>query len=425
MPFRGWRRRPDEAVEKSQSGGTDRRRETLRLNTVHSLMARVKRRRNTTVGVSSVIVGHQAATLVLLQALRANTGYALSLLVSVPVRRDVSSIASRFPPFIYEITAHDIGHAPNSRADGRFGDLARGENGGELVATRSSTQREPTDVKPPRLSSRGLEIIALRAVPIWGRVSFAGPSHASDRAFVWDWRRDVSCEREFTQAANSEFPEEDLSLRRRKQTADRNRRTYAATYVIPRLRSIFFWPRNSPGPSGWRNYPRLPVPITLRINRTNRRWEGGARPQKGSYKLGRLSVNVGAVVETNNYEQVTKEEKEKTARIEEDIDDPSCADTWRLSLLLVGRLIPSCSRTGGCERADVSFVFPWYDSPWHDGFLTTRNDDGLLKRLPRIVQRREMIGKLLLTFWILRWTSYFGERICFLRRLTRGYIITP
>lgn len=49
-------------------------------------MVQVKRRRKATVGVSSVIVGHEAAaTLMLLQALLANSS-ALSLLVSVPAR---------------------------------------------------------------------------------------------------------------------------------------------------------------------------------------------------------------------------------------------------------------------------------------------------------------------------------------------------
>lgn len=89
-----------EVEENPRSGGTnqltDRSLQDMTLKHRSLLMVQVKRRRNITVGVSSVIVGHEAATLMLLQALLVNNfayGSALSLLVSVLASaRRVSSI---------------------------------------------------------------------------------------------------------------------------------------------------------------------------------------------------------------------------------------------------------------------------------------------------------------------------------------------
>lgn len=71
---------------------TDRSLQDMTLKHRSLLVVQVKRRRNTTVGVSSVIVGHEAvATLVLLQALLASNsayGSALSPLVSVSCERE-------------------------------------------------------------------------------------------------------------------------------------------------------------------------------------------------------------------------------------------------------------------------------------------------------------------------------------------------
>lgn len=87
-----WRCRVREVAENPWSGGTNQLTDrsslqdtTLKHRSLH--IVEVKRRRNTTAGVSSVIVGHEAAaTLVLLQALLANKLRSLSLLVSVPAR---------------------------------------------------------------------------------------------------------------------------------------------------------------------------------------------------------------------------------------------------------------------------------------------------------------------------------------------------
>lgn len=96
---------------------------------------------------------------------------------------------------------------------------------------------------------------------------------------------------------------------------------------------------------------------------------------------------------------------------EQQFIDPFFVDTWIetffASYRSYHRVKRHRSKKAGCEL-DV-FVSSWCDPPvrrisnrprWWRTF----------KEVSGIVQRREMIGKLFLTFWILRWISFFGKR---------------